>query len=185
MTPGQARSEEHDIGLRFNSSSFRNRAAYFGIGVAAFLIAYMAGAAVPITDEEADEMATAFEEQVGGIGAEGLASNNIVAALIMFVPGFGAGFGAYTAASTGMIFNALMTSYGIEGVSPLSVIATPFGILEILGYGLAMSRSGMLVYQLAKRRSWKTYAIPTGIEIAVVVVALLVAGVIEADFIQQ
>jgi hypothetical protein len=136
-----------------------------------------------MTPEEADEITTAFEEQVAGIGAEGLSSNNIVVALGMFVPGFGAGFGVYTAASTGVLFNALAISYDLEGISPLSVIATPFGVLEILAYSLAMSRSGILVYQFAKKRHWREYAIPTGIEVGIVVVMLLVAGVVEAEFI--
>lgn len=159
--------------------------AYFGIGVLAFVVAYSAGAAAQMTAEEADEMTTAFEEQIAGIGAEGLYSNNVVIALGMFVPGFGAGFGVYTAASTGVLFHALVLSYDLEGVSALSVLATPFGMLEILAYGLAMSRSGMLVYQFVKKRHWREYAMPTGIEVGIVVVMLLVAGVIEAAFIEQ
>jgi len=164
--------------------SFKNRLVYFAIGVLAFLIAYSVGASIQLTQEEADEITRQFEEQVAGIGAEGLSSNNIVIALGMFLPGFGAGLGAYTAASTGMLFAALATSYDLQGVSPLAVLATPFGILEVLAYGLAMSRSGMLVYQVVKRRPWREYAIPTAIEIAIVVVMLLVAGAVEAEYIQ-
>jgi len=164
--------------------SFKNRLVYFAIGVLAFLIAYSVGASIQLTQEEADEITRQFEEQVAGIGAEGLSSNNIVIALGMFLPGFGAGLGAYTAASTGMLFTALATSYDLQDVSPLAVLATPFGILEVLAYGLAMSRSGMLVYQVVKRRPWREYAIPTAIEIAIVVVMLLVAGAVEAEYIQ-
>lgn len=164
--------------------SLRYRLAYFAIGVLAFVIAYSAGASVQLTQEEADEITTAYEEQVAGIGAEGLYSNNIAVVLGMFVPGFGAGFGVYTAASTGVLFSALATSYDLEGISPLAVLATPFGVLEILAYGLAMSRSGMLVYQFVKKKPWREYAIPTAIEVAIVVVMLLVAGAVEAEFIQ-
>jgi hypothetical protein len=79
-----------------------------------------------------------------------------------------------------MLFSAIADTYGLEGISPLAVLATPFGILEILAYGLAMSRSGLLAYQLVKKKPWREYLIPTGIEIGIVAVVLLVATISEA-----
>ena len=150
------------------------------------MIAYSAGAAIQMTTQEASELTTGFESQVADIGTWGLFYNNLKAALAMFVPGIGVIIGAYTAVSTGTIFAALGTSYPeLEGVSPLALLATPFGILEILAYGLAMSRSWMLVYQLVAKKPWRVYAIPTLIEVSMVVVMLLVASVLEAQVIQK
>jgi len=58
--------------------------------------------------------------------------------------------------------------------------------MEVFSYGLAMSRSGMLVYQLIKRRSlWRGYAVHTAIEIAIVVAILLIGLIIEWQNLQQ
>ena len=163
--------------------SFKKRLAYYGVGVAAFVIAYSVGASIQITKDQASAMASQFAEETSGIGMIGLYLNNLQAALVMFIPGFGAGFGAYTGSSTGLLFAAIASTYELQGVSPLAVLATPFGVLEVLAYGLAMSRSGLLAYQLVKKKPWKEYLVPTGIEIAIVAVILLVAAISEAQVI--
>jgi uncharacterized membrane protein SpoIIM required for sporulation len=70
-----------------------------------------------------------------------------------------------------------------HNISPLIVFLTPFGILEIIAYGIAISRSGILSYQLIKyrnkRKSWQEYVIPTVIEIGIVLLVLLIAAIIE------
>jgi hypothetical protein len=78
--------------------------------------------------------------------------NNIKTALGMFVPGFGAGLAFYSSYSTGLVFNAASQLYTLlKGMSPLSSFAAPYTVLEVFSYGLAMSRSGILVYQLIKK----------------------------------
>ena len=57
--------------------------------------------------------------------------------------------------------------------------------MEVFAYGLAMSRSGMLIHQLAKKKPWREYAIHTIIEIGIVVVVLFAGAVIEWQLIQQ
>ena len=164
--------------------SFPQRLAYFGIGILGFVLAYSAGASIQMTTQEASELTNEFEGQVADIGTLGLFYNNLKAALAMFVPGIGVIIGAYTAVSTGTIFAALGTSYPeLEGVSPLALLATPFGILEILAYGLAMSRSWMLVYHLVAKTPWKHYVIPTAVEVGIALVLLFVAAVAESQVI--
>ena len=51
---------------------------------------------------------------------------------------------------------------------------SPFAIMEILAYSLAMSRSMIIAYYPVRRprsweQSWKKYPIPTIIEVAIVV----------------
>jgi hypothetical protein len=77
------------------------------------------------------------------------------------------------------------TSPILTSVPPLIILFTPFGIMEVFAYGLAMSRSGLLIYQLVKKKSWKEYAIPMIIEIGIVVVILFVGAIIEWDLTQQ
>jgi hypothetical protein len=57
--------------------------------------------------------------------------------------------------------------------------------MEVFAYGLAMSRSGMLIYHLVKKKPWREYAVPTLIELGIVAVVLLAAAVIEWQMIQQ
>jgi len=89
-----------------------------------------------------------------------------------------------------MVFNAVShTSPIILHISPLIVFLTPFGILEIIAYRIAISRSGIISYQLIKdsnkRKSWQKYVIPTIIEIVVVLVILLIGAIIEWQMAQQ
>jgi hypothetical protein len=159
------------------------RLLYLAGGVAVFLGAYLTGAALPLNEQEAQDIVTEFTEKVNDIDETGIFLNNIGIALAMFVPGAGVGVGIYSGVSTGMVFHAFTVGVAeLEGLHPLSVIATPFGILEILAYGLAISRSGMLVAQLAKRgRMWKEYTIPTLVELGIVIAALIAGSLIESQ----
>jgi hypothetical protein len=103
----------------------------------------------------------------------------------MFIPGFGIALGGFSAFSTVLVFNAIShTSPAISSISPL----TPFGILEIIAYGIAISRSGILCYQLIKdtnkRSSWRKYVIPTIIEIGIVVIILFIGAIVEWQMIR-
>jgi hypothetical protein len=73
----------------------------------------------------------------------------------------------------------------LQGVPPQLILITPFGIMEVFSYGLAMSRSALLVYYFIKRRPWREYAMPTLVEIGIVVAVLLAAAVIEWWMIQE
>jgi uncharacterized membrane protein SpoIIM required for sporulation len=102
----------------------------------------------------------------------------------MFIPGFGIALGGFSAFSTGLVFNAILhTSPAVSNISPLIVFLTPFGILEIIAYGIAISRSGILSYQLIKdtnkRNSWRKYVIPTVIEIGIVLIILFIGAIVE------
>jgi uncharacterized membrane protein SpoIIM required for sporulation len=104
----------------------------------------------------------------------------------MFIPAIGVVFGLFSGFSTGTVFSALTNlSPALKGISPLLILITPFGILEIFSYGLAMSRSGMLIYQLIKKKPWREYVIPTLIELGIVAVVLFVAALIEWQMIEQ
>ncbi len=162
------------------------RIGYLGIGVAVFIGAYSAGAAITLTDQDAEEIRSSFLADIENIDQAGIFLNNVEIALVMFVPGLGAGIGIFSGVSTGMVFNAFaLVTPELATMQPLSVLATPFGVLEVLAYGLAISRSGMLVAQLVKKeertKGWKRFTIYTGIEIGIVITALVAGSVIESQ----
>jgi Zn-dependent protease len=175
---------------KFNIVS-RQRLLFLVFGMILFIIAYSVGAIlVKINSSEAEIMKRDFQEQIKGINQYKIFINNFRVALGMFVPGFGIALGIFSAFSTGLVFNAIShTSPIIPHISPLIVLLTPFGILEIIAYGIAISRSGIIFYQLIKdtnkRKSWQKYVIPTVIEIVVVLVILLIGAIIEWQMAQQ
>jgi hypothetical protein len=170
--------------LRFKIS--RQRLLYLAFGAAAFLIAYSAGAAFPLGHDEAETLRREFSRQIEGIDQNGIFLNNIRIALVMFIPALGTAFGAFSGFSTGSIFSVLTSSSpALSGTPPLIILITPFGIMEVFVYGLAMSRSGMLIYYILKRRSWRKYTIPTLIEVSIAIGVLFAAAAIEWQMIEQ
>lgn len=164
----------------------KRRLLYLAFGVAAFLIAYSAGAAVPMSDEEAKELREQFSDQIEGIDQNGIFVNNIRIAFGMFIPALGVGLGVFSGFATGSVFSALVSSDPLLGEAPpLVIFLTPFGAMELFTYGLAMSRSGMLVYQFVKKKPWREYAAPTLIELGIAAVVLFAAALVEWWFIEQ
>ena len=164
----------------------KRRLLYLAFGAAAFLIAYSVGAAIPLTDQDSQEVRKQFSEQVGSIDQNGIFFNNVKIALVMFIPALGVAIGIFSGFSTGTVFSALVnSSAALKGIPPLAILLTPFGIMEVFSYGLAMSRGGMLVYQLLKKKPWQEYTMPTLIELGIVVAVLFAAAMIEWQMIQQ
>ncbi|MCI0558244.1 MAG: stage II sporulation protein M, partial [Nitrososphaera sp.] len=167
----------------------KRRLLYVAFGAATFLTAYSIGAAVPLSDEEAREIREQFAEQIEGIDDVGIFLNNLRISLIMFIPAVGAGFGGFAGFATGAVFTALAQGNPLLGsVPPLIILITPFGIMEVFVYGLAMSRSGLLILRLVKDKPWhagngrpfyENTVIPTLIELGIAAAILFAAAIIE------
>jgi Zn-dependent protease len=174
---------------KFNILS-RWRFLFLVFGMIVFIIAYSVGATlVKINATQTEIIKRHFQEQIKGINQYGIFVNNFKVVLGMFIPGFGIALGMFSAFSTGLVFNVILhTSPVVSNISPLIVFLTPFGILEIIAYGIAISRSGILSYQLIKdankRQSWQKYVIPTIIEIGMVLITLLIGAIVEWEMIR-
>jgi hypothetical protein len=101
------------------------------------------------------------------------------------MPAAGIGLGVISGFYTGMIFTAIAQTSTLNNVPPLIILITPFGIMEVFAYGIAISRSGIFIYQLVKKKPWREYAIPILIEVGIVILVLLVGAVIEWQIIAQ
>ncbi len=164
----------------------KRRLIYLAFGAATFLIAYSAGAALPMSEQEAETLIQEFSRQIGNIDQNGIFLNNIRLTLIMFIPAVGSAFGVFSGFATGSVFNALASlTPMLREVSPLTILTTPFGIMEVFVYGLAMSRSAMLIYYLFKRIPWRKYLVPTLIEVGIAAGVLLIAAVVEWQMIER
>lgn len=168
--------------MRFD---IKRRIIYLVLGIIAFLIAYSAGAAVHMGKQQTADLRQHFAEQIKGIDQNGIFINNAKIALGMFMPAAGIGLGVISGFYTGMIFTAIAQTSTLNNVPPLIILITPFGIMEVFAYGIAISRSGIFIYQLVKKKPWREYAIPILIEVGIVILVLLVGAVIEWQIITQ
>ena len=122
-----------------------------------------------------------FEKLVLDIDAFGIFVHNTTIALPMFIPGFGIFWGLFSSWSTGYAFAAIVTSMPeIANISPLSILfLSPFGLMEIFSYSLAISRSFILIKAIITKTSLSQFIKPTIIEIGIVIALLLVGGYVE------
>jgi len=144
-------------------------------------LAYQIGSMSIIGEEEADAFMKEFQNLVLDIDAFGIFVHNTTVSLPMFIPGFGAVWGLFSAWSTGFAFAAITSiTPELESVLPLTILfLSPFGLMELVAYSLGISRSFILIYAIAKKVNLVQFIKPTIIEIGIAVGLLLVGGYLE------
>lgn len=142
---------------------------------------FQIGAISEVNDEEARMFMEEFEKLVDGIDANGIFFHNTTLALPMFIPGFGVAWGLFSAWSTGFAFASIVSlTPELSGIPPLAILfLSPFGIMELVAYSLAISRSFILIRMIAKKIRLEPVIKPTLIEIGIVVGLLLAGGYLE------
>ena len=104
----------------------------------------------------------------------------------MFIPGFGAIWGFFSAWSTGFAFAAIQTATPELGdVNPLALLLPPFGLMELSAYSIAMSRSVLLAKTILSRKSIFAQKTMILAEIGIVTTLLVVGGVVEMYMIEM
>ncbi len=169
----------------------KKRITFFFIFLAVFSISFSIGAQTEVPEEEAkiflDEFNKILEALRGENFGVAIFFHNTQLALPMFIPGFGVGWGIFSAFSTGFAFAALSTTEPLLAkIPPIAMIfATPFGLMELAAYSIAMSRSFILIVGLVKKlpilKQWQQIAV----EVGIVVGLLLAGGIIEAYMIES
>ena len=164
-----------------------NRIVLFFIFLGIFSASFAVGAEVQVSEEESAIVLEEFESLIAEIDAVGIFSHNTLLALPMFIPGFGIAWGAFAAFSTGMAFSVIQDANPMLGNIPsLSILfMSPFGLMEIAAYSIAMSRSYMIVHKMIKRMPIRPDFRVIGLEIAILVGLLLVGGFVEYYFIES
>ncbi len=159
---------------------FKRRMVYLLITSLVFVIIYYIGASTNLSYEDAQFLREEFEKQVKGIDQNGIFLNNFRISLIMFIPALGIIIGLFTAYMTGTVFKAFTLTFPqLESIHPLLILITPFGIMEIFSYGLAISQSVILIKAILDKRVNKELIYSTGIQLGIVAVILYIAAVIE------
>jgi hypothetical protein len=165
----------------------RQRVLVFVIFIGIFSLSYLIGTQSKLSDEESQTFLKEFQKVVEGINAIGIFEHNASVALPMFVPGFGLAWGAFAAWSTGVAFEALVsTTPTLAKVPALALLyLSPFGLMELVAYSIGMSRSLLLILVIIRKKSLKMELRHTAIEVGIVLALLLAGGFIEYSMIQQ
>ncbi len=146
-----------------------------------FSLSFQIGATSEVSLQEANDFVQEFLSSTQDIDGFGIFVNNISVSLPMFVPGAGIVLGIYSGWSTGFGFAALITmAPGLANIEPLTILYySPYGLMELVAYSIAMSRSFHVVYSLVKKVNPKSLIKPSLIEIGIVVGLLAIAGFLE------
>ena len=158
----------------------------FFIFTGIFCVVFALGTTAEPTPEEVAEIMDYFEDVLEKVDSVLIFTHNLTIALPMFIPGFGAFWGLFSAWSTGFAFAAIQVATPeLADVNPLALLLTPFGLMELTAYSIAMSRSFLLVKTLVKRKS--IFAEKTTIlaEIGIVIALLVIGGVVEMYMIEM
>ena len=164
-----------------------NRFVLFFIFLGIFSASFAIGAEIQVSEEESKIILEQLESLIGEIDAIGIFSHNTTLALPMFIPGFGIAWGAFAAFSTGMAFSVIKdASPMLANVPSLTILfMSPFGLMEVAAYSIAMSRSYMIVHKMIKRMPVRPDFRIIGIEIAILIGLLLAGGFVEYYFIES
>lgn len=160
--------------------------SFFAI-MCAFTITYQLGSMTDVSEEEAELFMSEFEKLVEGIDAVGIFTHNTFIALPMFLPGFGMVWGLVSSWSTGFAFAAITSTMPeLASIHPLSILfLSPFGLMELSAYSIAMSRSLLMALTIIRRDPISEHLRPVMLEVGIVVALLLAGGYIEFFMIEQ
>ena len=155
--------------------------------MAIFSASFTIGSEVQVSEEESSILLEEFETLIEGIDAVGIFVHNTSLSLPMFIPGFGIAWGAFSAFSTGMAFSVLKGAYpALENIPALTIIfMSPFGLMEIAAYSIAMSRSYILIRKIVKKTSIRSDIRIVGLEIGILICLLLAGGFLEFYLIEN
>ena len=164
-----------------------NRIVLFFVFLGIFSASFVVGAEVQVSEEESEIVLEQFEILIAEIDAVGIFVHNTSLALPMFIPGFGIAWGAFAAFSTGMAFSVIQDANPmLENIPSMTILfMSPFGLMEVAAYSIAMSRSYMIVHKMIKRMPIRPDLRVIGLEIGILIGLLLAGGFIEYYFIQS
>ena len=164
--------------------NLKKRILYLIVGILVFLIFFAIGTSVSFEKSTSELLKEQFQNKIKNIDNIGIFANNFLISILMFIPGIGIAFGLFSGFSTGNIFMIITQDLPIQ-IPPLLVFLTIFGMMELISYGIAISRSYLLLIHILKRTNIKENLIHTGIEIGIVAIILFFSAIIEWNLIRQ
>jgi len=164
-----------------------NRIVLFFVFLGIFSASFAVGAEVQVSEEESAIILEQFETLILEIDAVGIFVHNTTLALPMFIPGFGIFWGLFAAFSTGIAFSAMKSAIPLlDQIPALSILfMSPFGLMELAAYSIAMSRSYILIHKIIKKMPIRPDIRVICLEVAILVALLLAGGFLEYFLIEN
>lgn len=107
--------------------------------------------------------------------------NNVIMALVTFVPLIGAVWMTFVQYNTGWYLGAMAKAYNVDYIVLTSLVLTSIvGLIEYPAYIIALGESMLLVYSAAEREFKKRLIQHSWKSIIIVVSLLFIGGVVEA-----
>ena len=158
-----------------------NRIISFFVLMAIFSAVFAISAETTLPEEEVEMILEEFESMVEGIDAFGIFVHNTALSLPMFIPGFGIIWGMFSAFSTGIAFAAIKSVNPlVEQIPALSILfMTPFGLMEVAAYSIAMSRSYIFIHKIIKKIPIRNDIRVTLVEIIILLGLLFIGAYVE------
>ena len=158
-----------------------NRIISFFVLMAIFSAVFAISAETTLPEEEVEMIMEEFESMVEGIDAFGIFVHNTALSLPMFIPGFGIIWGMFSAFSTGIAFAAIKSMNPlVEQIPALSILfMTPFGLMEVAAYSIAMSRSYIFIHKIIKKIPIRNDIRVTLVEIIILLGLLFIGAYVE------
>ena len=158
-----------------------NRIISFFVLMAIFSAVFAISAETTLPEEEVEMIMEEFESMVEGIDAFGIFVHNTALSLPMFIPGFGIIWGMFSAFSTGIAFAAIKSVNPlVEQIPALSILfMTPFGLMEVAAYSIAMSRSYIFIHKIVKKIPIRNDIRVTLVEIIILLGLLFIGAYVE------
>ena len=158
-----------------------NRIVSFFVLMAIFSAVFAISAETTLPEEEVEMILEEFESMVEGIDAFGIFVHNTALSLPMFIPGFGIIWGMFSAFSTGIAFAAIKSVNPlVEQIPALSILfMTPFGLMEVAAYSIAMSRSYIFIHKIIKKIPIRNDIRVTLVEIIILLGLLFIGAYVE------
>ena len=146
-----------------------------------FSASYQIGSMSEVSEEDAQAFLEEFQEIIDDIDSIGIFLHNSAIALPMFIPGFGVGWGLFSAWSTGYAFASIVSQVPELGQIPALTLlyVSPFGAMELVAYSLGISRSYILIKKIIKKENLRNVIRGTSIEIGIMIGLLLAGGFLE------
>ncbi len=151
----------------------RERIVWLLLFMAIFTASFSVGSEVELQEQEATQIKDQITEKISSANSNTIFLNNIVLGLVMFIPAFGIIFGIGSAFATGLAF----ASFNLDIPAFAVLWLSPFGLMELLAYSIAMSRSLLIIKRRKNLRQDKKII---AIEVGIVFALIFFGGVIES-----
>lgn len=111
------------------------------------------GSAMPLSEEEAKQLMEQFKDLARNLSMFKIFMNNFTVALLSFIPFIGVGIMGFVIFQTGKFLGYISNQSGIHpALLILFTIITVYGLIEFLGYGVAVSEGIIFSYLIVKKK---------------------------------